>query len=236
MVTFDPTHPGRSTDGFARSVHAVAGRAARLQRGAELVVERLEGCDHAAVTIATPEYVENGAASDDLVARAEAWQHDLSQGPALDVVLRRQTIVSQELGPDRRWPSWAPKVAGVLGFGSVLSVLLYTDRETVGALTLYADRPLVWDDAQVELAIVLAGHLAVAASDAHEIENWGRAARSRTLIGQAEGILMERLDLDADQAFGHLRRISQTTHRKLLAVAHDVVETRRLPPPPSARP
>jgi AmiR/NasT family two-component response regulator len=52
---------------------------------------------------------------------------------------------------------------------------------------------------------------------------------SRTIIGQAEGILMERLGIDADQAFAYLRRVSQSENRKLIMVCSEIVETRRLP-------
>ena len=49
------------------------------------------------------------------------------------------------------------------------------------------------------------------------------------MIGQAEGILMERLGIDAGQAFAYLRRLSQTEHRKLITISSEIVETRRLP-------
>jgi AmiR/NasT family two-component response regulator len=52
---------------------------------------------------------------------------------------------------------------------------------------------------------------------------------SRTIIGQAEGILMERLGIDADQAFAYLRSISQAENRKLIMISRQIVETRRLP-------
>lgn len=233
MVTSEPRSSAPSLD-FARAVQAVVGRAARLQRGVELVVAQQPACDHAAVLVATPRYVETGAASDATAARAEAWQHERSQGPGLDVVRHRRPVLSQELGSDPRWPWWAPKVAEECGFASAVSVPLRTDLVTVGALTLYADRAGVWDDAQVETAGLLAGYLTIAALDAAEIEHWMRAADSRTVIGRAEGLVMERFDLDVEQAFAYLRWISQTTHRKLVAVAEDLVRTRRLPPlPPS---
>ena len=62
-----------------------------------------------------------------------------------------------------------------------------------------------------------------------EIDQLGMAIISRLVIGRAEGILMERLDLTADQAFDYLRRISSTTNRKLVAVASDIARTRTLP-------
>ena len=54
---------------------------------------------------------------------------------------------------------------------------------------------------------------------------------NRTVIGQAVGILMERLSLDSDEAFASLRRISQTDNRKLLTICNEIVETRQLPAP-----
>ena len=55
------------------------------------------------------------------------------------------------------------------------------------------------------------------------------ALDSRTLIGQAVGMIMERYDLDADRAFGVLRRVSQNSNRKLRDVAHELVTTRKTP-------
>ncbi len=51
----------------------------------------------------------------------------------------------------------------------------------------------------------------------------------RTVIGQAQGILMERFAVDADQAFAYLRRVSQDTNRKLVDLAQDLVANRCLP-------
>ena len=42
------------------------------------------------------------------------------------------------------------------------------------------------------------------------------ALQSRTVIGQAEGILMERLGVDSDQALAYLKRISSHTNTKLV--------------------
>jgi AmiR/NasT family two-component response regulator len=60
-----------------------------------------------------------------------------------------------------------------------------------------------------------------------------RAVDSRKLIGQAQGILMERYDLDQDRAFEVLRRYSRDSNVKLREVAQLVVDTRQLPDTPS---
>ena len=55
------------------------------------------------------------------------------------------------------------------------------------------------------------------------------AIANRTVIGQAEGILMERFGIPADQAFAVLRRVSQHRNVKLNRVAEELVRTRETP-------
>ncbi|QIK73365.1 ANTAR domain-containing protein [Propioniciclava coleopterorum] len=52
---------------------------------------------------------------------------------------------------------------------------------------------------------------------------------NRTVIGQAQGILMERFRATPQEAFAMLRAASQRTNHKLSAVAAVVAETGRLP-------
>ena len=52
---------------------------------------------------------------------------------------------------------------------------------------------------------------------------------TRTEIGQAQGLLMAWLDLDADQAFAYLQRVSSHQNTKLRDVAAEIVRTRQRP-------
>ena len=45
---------------------------------------------------------------------------------------------------------------------------------------------------------------------------------------ERQGILMEKLGIDADQAFAYLRRISQNENRKLIMICQEIVNTRQL--------
>ena len=62
-----------------------------------------------------------------------------------------------------------------------------------------------------------------------QIDQLGLALHNRNIIGQAQGVLMERYDMTADQAFDYLRRISSSTNRKVAVVAAEIAQTRRLP-------
>lgn len=63
----------------------------------------------------------------------------------------------------------------------------------------------------------------------HEIDQLKVALIRRTVIGQAQGILMVRLDIDADTAFKYLKRVSSHTNRRLLDIAVEVAQTREMP-------
>jgi AmiR/NasT family two-component response regulator len=62
-----------------------------------------------------------------------------------------------------------------------------------------------------------------------KVETLQEALETRTTIGQAQGILMERLGLCAEEAFGYLRRGSNTDNVKLRDLAAEIVRTRCLP-------
>jgi hypothetical protein len=66
-----------------------------------------------------------------------------------------------------------------------------------------------------------------------QVETLGVALEHRTTIGQALGIIMERLDLDRAQAWAYLSRCSQDQNEKAYDLAARVVETRELPDSPS---
>ena len=62
-----------------------------------------------------------------------------------------------------------------------------------------------------------------------QVATLGEAVEHRTSIGIALGIVMERLDLDHEEAFAYLRSCSQAQNRKLYELAIELVETREMP-------
>jgi AmiR/NasT family two-component response regulator len=56
-----------------------------------------------------------------------------------------------------------------------------------------------------------------------EIQGLNEALRSRTRIGQAVGIIMERNKLSEEQAFAFLTRLSQHGNIKLRRIADELV-------------
>src|SRR5437660_3810093 len=62
-----------------------------------------------------------------------------------------------------------------------------------------------------------------------KVEGLQEALVSRDVIGQAKGILMERLHLTPDQAFEELRTVSQHHNRKVRDIAAALADTGEWP-------
>jgi GAF domain-containing protein len=173
-------------------------------------------------------HVETVAATDPLVTDLEQAQVDLGEGPDLDVLAERYSIIVADTRTDGRWPRWAERVAG-MGIRSLLSVRMHTSSSTIGALNLYDEAAERFDVSDQEIAHVLARHAAVALSSARRAENLWQAIDARKRVGQAQGMLMERYQLSEDQAFAVLMRYSQSNNMKLRDVAERLIATRDLP-------
>jgi GAF domain-containing protein len=146
----------------------------------------------------------------------------------LSIVKDRHGVLVQDTQTESRWPTWAA-IAATIGYRSMIGVPLDTTERTIGTLNLYDSRPHHFATADLQVAHILARHAAIALSRVRESDNLWRAIDSRKLIGQAQGILMERYDLDDARAFEVLRRYSQDHNVKLREVAQRVVDTRTLP-------
>lgn len=123
--------------------------------------------------------------------------------------------------------------AGPVPVGSGLLLVAMADGADArtgdgGAVALHrATGPLDAADRAVAEEVAVHARIALAAWDTADDLALGLASRS--VIGQAQGILMERFSLDADRAFQVLRRYSQDGNVKLVEVARRVVQTGALP-------
>lgn len=160
--------------------------------------------------------------TDPVVRHADELQDTLKEGPCVDAAVASRTVVSNRLADDERWPRWGPSIAGV-GLGSILSAEIHSGDQRVGALNVYGPDGHEFTREDMELAHVLAQHVSVALRFARQIEGLTTALDSRTVIGQAQGILMERFAVDDQRAFSILRRLSQDRNIRLAEIARQVV-------------
>ncbi|MGN6251001.1 MAG: GAF and ANTAR domain-containing protein [Marmoricola sp.] len=202
-----------------RTVRTIVARAADLVPDAEQVTLVVRA-DHRLTT---------AGSSSPLAAELDALQHELGEGPSLDVFAGGEVVRCGDTGAEQRWPRWGP-VAHERGGRSVCSVQLPGQDGVLGALTLYAGRAGRFDDSeQVGLLSLYAVHAGPALYGARLVGNLQVALESRHTIGAAQGILMQRYGVDLDRSFSLLRRLSSSHNRKLREVADEIVATQRVP-------
>jgi len=221
---------------------SVAGVFARLaielheESGVEETVEAVlqfalqaVSCTHAGVALShRGGKLETVAVTDPVVEKSDQLQLECGEGPSLDVIGGRGTVLVPDTTDEPRYPDWSTKVA-LLGLGSVLAVRLATSGSTLGVLQLFNTEPYAFEPDDDAVAHILARHASVALANARQEASLWQAIDARKLVGQAQGILMERFDIGSDQAFAVLRRYSQDHNIKLRDVAQRLIDTRKLP-------
>jgi|HubBroStandDraft_1064217.scaffolds.fasta_scaffold84639_1 hypothetical protein len=212
-----------------------------LQRIVDFAVPTIEGCDAAGISLLTGAGIATPVWSDPVALDIDSAQYETREGPCLDAITSVTTVYAEDLAEDVRWPSFAPR-AVALGMRSLLSCRL-SAKGTLGALNLYAMLPRAYGVTDRTKALIYATHAGVALGAAEALEDateslnveirrvadLHKALASREVIGQAEGILIERERITPDQAFGVLRRASQHLNIKLREVAQYVVDTGEVP-------
>lgn len=199
-----------------------------------LAVDTIEGCDFAGIFIVADGVITTPVSTASAVVEIDRLQHSTGEGPCLDALAADTPFYASDLTESAQWPTFGPEAAA-MGVRSMLAMPLATEG-AVGALNLYARYPLAFgviDRARGLLLARLAG-LAIAAARTHEAEesltqNLHAALKTREVIGQAQGILMERERITGDQAFDILRQASQRLNRKLREVAQTLIDTGERP-------
>ncbi|WP_233492333.1 GAF and ANTAR domain-containing protein [Blastococcus sp. TF02A-30] len=172
--------------------------------------------------------IEPRAATGHLPHHVDLLQQELRQGPCLDAVWDQEIVRVDDLTSDQRWPELSRRARDI-GVGGMMCFQLFVIGDQLGALNLYARAPRAFGDEAEDIGQVFASHAAVALAGAQHEEHLRAGMRSRDLIGQAKGILMERHKLTADQSFALLTRISQELNRKLVDIARELAETGDIP-------
>lgn len=213
----------------ARALQRESGSQHTLDRVVQLAVEMVAGCQHAGISLNRRGVITSPATSDPVVQRVDQLQYEFDQGPCLDAIRQHEWVHSVDLEHDPRWPVWGPRTTQETGIRSMMAFRLFTHHDVVGALNLYATTPGSFDEHDRDTGAALAAHAALAVVASQKIENLEIALDSRTIIGQAVGVVMERFDLEPDRAFAVLSRLSQDLNRKVRDVAQELVVTRTMP-------
>jgi hypothetical protein len=226
---------------IARTLFVERTVAGTLQRIVDFAQATVSGCDAASISLVTAGHIATPVCSDEVALEIDAYQYEFSEGPCLDAITSEPVLYSSDLTSDDRWPHFGPVAVG-MGMRSLLSCRLSSDV-TLGSLNLYARIPDAYGPVDRTKAIIFATHAGIALGAAgvladatvlldteiRKSENLEIALTTREVIGQAEGILIERERLTPEHAFEVLRRASQNLNLRLRDLAQYVVDTGEVP-------
>ncbi|CAL9301794.1 transcription antitermination regulator [Streptomyces geysiriensis] len=204
----------------ARQLHGTGSPHDAMNAAVQLAVRLLPEAEHAAISEIQRGRLRTLAWTDEVV-RFDADSRNGSREPIPDRDRLWTTPVVRT--DDSEADGGADALSG-LGLRSALSLRLRADRRRLTVLTVYARKPQAFDDEATRIGRLFTAHVSLALDSATVREQLTEAMRTRDLIGQATGILMERLNIDAAGAFDSLVKASQRENVKLRDLARRIVD------------
>lgn len=197
-----------------------------LRELVESGARHVAGCQYAGITLADKSRaVTNVVATHRYPMVLDAIQDRYGEGPCLAAAWQHHIMHVEDLNVDQRWPRYQRHALVETPIRSILSYELFVDGNSMSALNFYADHPHAFTDESLELGSVFATHVALAWSMMRRQDQFRSALASRDVIGQAKGVVMERFNLDAVEAFELLSRLSQKSNTKLIEIAKGLIDS-----------
>jgi GAF domain-containing protein len=182
------------------------------------------------VTLLRENAFVTAAYTDEIVRTVDRHQYRAGEGPCLQAAAENRGYEIADMAGETRWPNYTPQARDE-GISSSLSLPLTVRETSIGAINFYSHTPGAFENAGetatllAEQASVILANAQTYASTTEVNEQLKEALKTRELIGEAKGILMEREGINEDEAFDVLRRISQHQNIKLRAIAQQVVDS-----------
>jgi hypothetical protein len=199
-------------------VHAKA-----LRDLTQSAVANIPRVDFASISVRHKDQSLQTVAATDPVAKAlDAVQYQLREGPCYAAVTGTRLVLVNDVTTTTDFPRFGASAAE-LGVGSQLAIQILHDGER-GSLNLYARTVDAFDLATVQMAELFSTQAAAVLDYATQVEQLGEALHTRTDIATAVGIVMERYDIDRQNAFSFLVRHSNSRNIKLRTLAQQVID------------
>ena len=180
---------------------------ATLRLVVQLARTTVTGADGVSVSLRRHGQLATVAASDQVILEMDADQYATGEGPCVDASIKGRRFHAQSLEDEDRWPDFTPK-ARALGIQAILSSPLLAHRRPVGALNIYSLQPRAFGDDDQSLAMRFATEVSailtdagVDVSDDRRSERFQASLRSREVIAQAQGVIMDRQGITEEEAY-----------------------------------
>jgi GAF domain-containing protein len=172
------------------------------------------------------------AGSDENVRLVELFQLQNQEGPCLDAFRTGQPVINVDLADAaHRWPRFAPRAAEA-GFLSVHAFPLRLREQVIGVLNVFGtdkggelaatDAPIIQALADVA-TIGLLQERTIRRAEELTGQLQG-ALNSRIVIEQAKGAIAQARSVSIDDAFKIIRTYARSHNRRLIDLAHAIVE------------
>jgi len=195
-------------------------------------VELVDGCDHASLMLRKNGRAVTVAASDEIARRVDLMEQSLDEGPCLDAMDEGEP--DQHMCPDlttgSKWPRLAARILAETEVKGMAGFRIRQEGQKVGALNIFSDTAGALSEQSLEQAIMLTAFASVALAAlerGEEASTLRRGLESNREIGKAIGLLMAMHDIDDDQAFQMLAKVSQEMNVKVAEVANRVIAHHR---------
>jgi GAF domain-containing protein len=169
--------------------------------------------------------------SDPVAARLDELQFELGEGPQWLASRSGKSVLIPDINVDEHheWPVFASAVRE-LRVAALFSIPINMGAVTLGAATLYRDKPGELNTDQQTSALAIASAIASTAVQ-HAISSAGDDAPDESVempalrreVHQATGMILVQLDTTATIAFSRLQAHAFATGQTVQSVAHDVV-------------
>ena len=210
---------------LARELRAAPDPATTLQSIVDACVQLFPECAGAGITLADKNgEVRTSATSSELHAQLDELEKEMGEGPCLDSVWQEKAILVHDLSSEQRWTRLAPRAVETFGIRSMVCVQLYTAAGPLGSLSLSSREAGAFTESDIEEVMALGAHAAAAIAASENISHLEGALQSRTMIGQATGLVMAKYGLDSEAAFKVILRLSSEQNRKVAVLAREMVD------------
>lgn len=195
-----------------------------------LGVETLQGWVAVAASIVEGDRIATFGITDDSVRPIDQRQYDTGKGPCVDALRQGEPQYFDGTTDVPRWRQFA-EAAAAQGVYSVVSFPMTIDGDALGALNFYSKERDALRPGQKEEGSLFAAQAAVAVANAREFEARGAQVHqledgleTRTMIGQATGLVMAEEGITSEEAFQKLVKVSQASNVKLRDIAQKYVQ------------
>ncbi|WP_454051479.1 ANTAR domain-containing protein [Cellulomonas sp. Marseille-Q8402] len=189
-----------------------------------------DGCA-GAITLRLGAQATVAASTDERAAACDRAEQAAGAGPCVEASDQQVLITVPDVREERRWPAWHDATLAA-GFGSAaaLPAPAPDGQDLRLAINLYRTDPGPWDSAVLADVARFAEDAARAVAVAARVQEQRRvnedlkqAMTARAVIDQALGVIMAQNRCGPEEAFGILRRASQTRNQKMREIAAEIV-------------